>query len=289
MDDLELVTLTDGTRLRVLRRGEGGSGRPVVLVHGLASNARLWDGVADRLAAAGHPSIAVDLRSHGRSERTAGGHDTQQAADDVREVAGLVGFDRPVVVGQSWGGSVVVRLGAVASSDVSAVVAVDGGAIDLRTAFDGDWEAARRALTPPKLAGTAASRMRQMIAAHHDDFAPWAIEAAMANFETRDDGTIAPWLPLEHHLAIVRSLWDGDPAADLRAAGVPTSLLLVRSKGGSAPVGGWLDDVVGANARVELRWVEDRVHDVHAQDPELVADHIRSVASRPEVRQEARR
>jgi len=42
---------------------------PFVLVHGLASNARLWDGVARRLAGAGHSSAAVDLRGHGRSDK----------------------------------------------------------------------------------------------------------------------------------------------------------------------------------------------------------------------------
>ena len=35
-----------------------GNGAPFLFVHGLASNARLWDEVADAVAAAGHPSIA---------------------------------------------------------------------------------------------------------------------------------------------------------------------------------------------------------------------------------------
>ena len=38
--------------------------RPWLLVHGLASNARLWDGVAWRLAQQGHPVVAVDPRPH---------------------------------------------------------------------------------------------------------------------------------------------------------------------------------------------------------------------------------
>ena len=41
---------------------------PFLLVHGLASNARMWDGVAQRLADAGHPVATVDLRGHGRSK-----------------------------------------------------------------------------------------------------------------------------------------------------------------------------------------------------------------------------
>jgi pimeloyl-ACP methyl ester carboxylesterase len=46
------VRLPDGTRLAV--RGAAGPQRPFLLVHGLASNARLWDGVARRLVDAGH-------------------------------------------------------------------------------------------------------------------------------------------------------------------------------------------------------------------------------------------
>ena len=60
---------------------------PFLLVHGLSSNARVWDGVARRLAAAGHEVVAVDLRGHGRSEAPADGYDTDTCADDLRCVA----------------------------------------------------------------------------------------------------------------------------------------------------------------------------------------------------------
>src|SRR5512142_360957 len=54
-------------------------GRPFLLVHGLSSNARLWDQVARVLVAAGHPVCAVDLRSHGESDAPPGGYDTATA------------------------------------------------------------------------------------------------------------------------------------------------------------------------------------------------------------------
>jgi pimeloyl-ACP methyl ester carboxylesterase len=52
----ERIKVADGLDLRVLiRRPVSGTaeGPSYLLVHGLASNARLWDGVAHRLAAAG--------------------------------------------------------------------------------------------------------------------------------------------------------------------------------------------------------------------------------------------
>ncbi len=43
--------------------------RSYILVHGLSSNARTWDQVAARLAAAGHQVVAIDQRGHGLSEK----------------------------------------------------------------------------------------------------------------------------------------------------------------------------------------------------------------------------
>ena len=54
------------------RRWDGGDRLPVLLVHGLSSNARLWDEVAaalgpDPTGPPRHPVLAVDLRGHGTS------------------------------------------------------------------------------------------------------------------------------------------------------------------------------------------------------------------------------
>jgi pimeloyl-ACP methyl ester carboxylesterase len=64
----EDFTSFDGTRLAIHREG---SGRPVILLHGLFSSAWMnwikW-GHANRLAAAGFAAIMPDLRAHGESE-----------------------------------------------------------------------------------------------------------------------------------------------------------------------------------------------------------------------------
>lgn len=64
----ELLSVADGTRLAVHRLG---SGRPVLLLHGLFSSAQInWIkyGTASRLAEAGFECIMPDLRGHGESE-----------------------------------------------------------------------------------------------------------------------------------------------------------------------------------------------------------------------------
>lgn len=86
----EIVPSFDGVRLAVHRLGEG---RPVVLLHGLFSDA--WTnwirfGHAQRLADAGFEAIMPDLRAHGESARP---HETAAYPPDVlvRDAKALVG------------------------------------------------------------------------------------------------------------------------------------------------------------------------------------------------------
>jgi len=59
-----------GVTLRTVRWGNPAeaSAVPLVLIHGLASNAMLWEGAALEFASLGHAVVAVDLRGHGLSE-----------------------------------------------------------------------------------------------------------------------------------------------------------------------------------------------------------------------------
>ena len=142
--ELHVVDWTDGSR-------RDPALAPFVLVHGLASNARLWDGVGRRLAAAGHRVVAVDQRGHGRSSKPDDGYDMATVADDLHLLIGALGIRRPVVAGQSWGGNVVLELAFRHPDDIAAIVCVDGGFIDLRQRFP-EWDDA--AATP----GSAAPR-----------------------------------------------------------------------------------------------------------------------------------
>ncbi|MGA1162499.1 MAG: alpha/beta hydrolase, partial [Ilumatobacteraceae bacterium] len=66
------VRVADDVSLRMIERrpAETDPSLPtIILVHGLASNARMWDGVARELSTQNVRTIAVDLRGHGRSDR----------------------------------------------------------------------------------------------------------------------------------------------------------------------------------------------------------------------------
>ena len=76
---------------------------PFVLVHGLASNLRLWDAVAERLHARGHTVIALDQRGHGRSDAPQSEYGNDVAVRDLIALVETLGLRRPILAGQSWG------------------------------------------------------------------------------------------------------------------------------------------------------------------------------------------
>jgi pimeloyl-ACP methyl ester carboxylesterase len=137
---VDVITIGPGL---AARSSVGGPQRPVLLVHGLSSNARLWDEVAGHLEAAGHPVVAVDLRGHGASAAIADDEAdaTVAAAHDLAAVCTDLEWTAPVVAGQSWGGNVALQF--AADRPPFALALVDGGWLHLSdrfTTLDDAWE-----------------------------------------------------------------------------------------------------------------------------------------------------
>ncbi|HUQ43994.1 MAG TPA: alpha/beta fold hydrolase [Candidatus Limnocylindria bacterium] len=102
----------DGTSWPTLTWGDPADS-PVLLVHGVTSNAGIWWRVAPALAAAGRRVVAVDMPGHGRTDRTRSR--SHRFADTAAELTAFVraaGLDVPAlaVVGHSWGGMVTAHL-----------------------------------------------------------------------------------------------------------------------------------------------------------------------------------
>lgn len=278
-----------GARLHVRARGLDGPGVPVLLVHGLASNARLWDGVAGHLAASGHPVAAVDQRGHGLSAKPDEGYDFATLCADLLAVAAAFGWQagsdrRPVVAGQSWGANVAVELAARHPAAARALVLVDGGTIELSGRF-ADWPTCEAALAPPVLDHLHADRLRRLVAANHPDWPEEGIDATMANFDVRPDGTVAPRLPRALHMRILRGLWDQRPSQLFPDVAVPVAI--VSAYEASVPDARWMaakkDEVARAATllrRSSTTWMEGD-HDLHAQHPAEVARVVRETAGLP--------
>lgn len=275
----ELVAAA-GVPLAVLRRR--GPGPAVLLVHGLASNAHLWDGVAVELAASGHDVTAVDLRGHGQSEKppaSDAAYSIPTVVEDLVALIGALGGSPPVVVGQSWGGNVAVALGVRAPELLSAVMGVDGGTFALAERYP-EFADCARALAPPSLAGTTRVELEARLRGWHPDWPAAAITGALACFEVRDDATVTPWLSREAHLAVLHGLWEHDASADLARLAVPTLLVPARPAGTSA--GGEnvaaAERAARANPLVRVAPLTGD-HDLHAQHPVAVAALVAELAA----------
>lgn len=245
---------------------------PFLLVHGLASNARMWDGVAGHLNERGHPAWTVDLRGHGRSDKPDGPYDMATVADDVAALIASLGLDRPVVAGQSWGGNVVLELAHRHPGVARGIVCVDGGWLEPCASFP-SWEACRETLAPPKLAGLHRDDIERYIRGAHPDWPETGIAGTLGNFEVLADGTIAPWLTYDRHIAVLRGLWEHRPSEIYGAVETPV-LLVPADTGPSDRTAQKRDGVATALAALphaRERWFTGD-HDLHAQHPVELAD-----------------
>ncbi|MFI1093592.1 alpha/beta fold hydrolase [Streptomyces sp. NPDC020917] len=149
--DVSFFSGRDGVRLAYRELGDG---RPLVLLHGVTGDARLWlsPGQAQTLAARGHRVILPDFRGHGMSDRPhdAAAYPPDVLADDgfaLVEHLGLADYD---LGGYSLGARIVVRMlvrgaaprrAVVAGQGLREVLGTGGGAgAFLRRLFDGTEE-----------------------------------------------------------------------------------------------------------------------------------------------------
>jgi non-heme chloroperoxidase len=129
-----LHELPDGARLAY---DDIGKGRPVVLLHGVCMSRRFFERNTGPLAER-FRVVNVDLRGHGESPASEGGHTVAQYAQDVKHLLDTLELDGAVLVGWSMGTFVVWDLvRQFGSAGIAGHVNVSQGPTDLSK--DG-WE-----------------------------------------------------------------------------------------------------------------------------------------------------
>jgi pimeloyl-ACP methyl ester carboxylesterase len=88
----------------------GGAGTPVLLVHGMGLDQRMWRPQVPILARAGYRVISFDSRGHGRSGVPESGYTVVAFADEAMGLLDALGVTRAHIIGLSMGGSVVARM-----------------------------------------------------------------------------------------------------------------------------------------------------------------------------------
>ena len=115
----------------------GGTGRPLVLVHGLGSRALDWANLIPRLIQGGHRVYAVDLLGYGRSAqpRDAGYSISDQAAivEGFLDSQHLQEVD---LAGWSMGGWIAMRVALQQPERIRRLVLLDSAGLRFRLGFD---------------------------------------------------------------------------------------------------------------------------------------------------------
>ena len=87
----------------------GGTGRPVVLIHGWPLSGESWSEQVPALRGAGYRVITYDRRGFGRSDKPKTGYTYDTLAEDLHNLVLALDLDDATLVGFSMGGGEVAR------------------------------------------------------------------------------------------------------------------------------------------------------------------------------------
>jgi pimeloyl-ACP methyl ester carboxylesterase len=278
----------DGVRLHA--RDWGGSGQAVVLLHGLASNARIWDGVASRLAGAGLRVVALDQRGHGASEQPGSGYDFATLSRDLSAALAALGIERPVLAGHSWGANVALRFAADRPGALAGLVLVDGALLGVAEWAGPTLDEARRRLAPPRFAVPLADWLARAgrFDAGGSGGQPWVRDYLRAGVEVDDQGVARSRFQFDNHMQVVDALYGQRPPDLYPLVDCPVLLCPAADPAdGDAHAEAKRGAAVRASSLLPsatLTWFEDTMHDIPLQRPaELAAELARFADSVKEV------
>jgi pimeloyl-ACP methyl ester carboxylesterase len=273
----------NGLRLHYLSWGPSVAGSTTILIHGVGSSAHIWDltgpSLADRLGA---PVIALDQRGHGESEQPSSGYDFPTVVDDLLGFMNALEITEPaLLVGHSWGASVVLHFGVAHPDRTAGIAVVDGG-----TSSPGErwtWPEAEARLTPPNIDGLLWSDLHQRMSRNNGAYIdPRAEAVGRSLFNVDAEGKVSRRFRIPNHMQVVRALWEQRPAELLPRLSCPLLILPARQSSdaqefrSSKAVSVERAADLAKNARV--RWFEDTVHDVPLQRPEELAGELHAFA-----------
>ncbi len=110
---MSTLSVTSGTGTVDLEvQDSGGSGRPVVLIHGWPMSHESWSEQVPALRDAGHRVVSYDRRGFGSSAKPEDGYDYNTLTDDLTGVLEALDLRDATLVGFSMGGGEVARYAA---------------------------------------------------------------------------------------------------------------------------------------------------------------------------------
>ena len=187
----------------------------IVLIHSLALDATIWDGVVARLAI--HADILTyDCRGHGRSGKRTQTFTMARFARDLMELLDHVGWQSAVAAGCSMGGCVAQALAGLYHTRVSGLGLID------TTAWYGDdgpavWRERADAVRSKGLVGLLDFQLPRWFGDEFRKTRPDLVKATSEVFLTND---------LDCYAASCIMLGEADLRPYLKSTRVPTSIIV---------------------------------------------------------------
>ena len=265
----------------------GGNGPPLVLLHGLASNSRIWDLSAPLLTS--HFTVyALDQRGHGQTDGPPHGYDFESVCSDLHAFSQHLKLERPLLAGHSWGGNVVLQYAVNYPRSAAGTIMVDGGTIEICSMPGMNWDNAQVRMAPPDFTGMTWDGLLDRV--KNGDlgtlWGPEVEEFFRSNFHIGPAGEVSPCLTRENHMQCVRALWEHKPSQLFRHVDAPVLI-----------VPAWREpksdrEALFTNSKVRLvnlardllkdcqvHWMEDSIHDIPLQRPQELANAITAFAN----------
>ena len=270
--------LVDGLRLHFQQWGSSDPRATIVLVHGLGSSSHIWDLVGPLLAAEAIRVLAIDQRGHGESDQPDHGYDFESIVADLSGFMQLVEVPGPaVLVGHSWGASVVLHFAAAHPSRAAGIVLVDGG-----TSSPGErwsWEETETRLRPPDVDGLQWSDLHQRMSRNNGAYTdPRAEAVGRSLFRVDAEGRVTRRFRIPNHMQVVRALWEQRPAELLPRVACPVLILPARQASDPPEMKAnkiaSVDRALQLQPHARVRWFDDTVHDVPLQRPRELATEV---------------
>jgi 3-oxoadipate enol-lactonase len=262
----EFATTRDGVRLAYRRRGNR-NGPQIVLIHSLALDDSVWNGVTSEMETTAD-LFTYDCRGHGASDRRAGEFTVDLFADDLADLLDHIGWPNAIVVGCSMGGCVAQAFAAAYPNRTKGLGLIDTTAWYGPNAPD-EWRKRADKALSEGLAGLAEFQTTRWFSDGFREANPDVVQETLRIFLGND---------LPSYAATCAMLGDADLRPDLPNLNMPVAVV-VGEEDYATPVAA-AEAIRAMVPGATLTVIEKGRHLTPIEHPGQIAEELRSLMTR---------
>ena len=250
---------------------EYGTGKPLIILHGLFGQSDNWNTLAKRFADAGFRVFTIDQRNHGLSPHS-DVWDYESMAEDLYEFIQLHQLDNPILLGHSMGGKTVMFFELMHSGIADKIIVAD---IAPR-AYEPHHDAVLKALHSVKFDSiTTRKEAENTLSEHIDDFG--TKQFLLKNIYWRDsENNLMDW---RFNLKVISQEYDNVGVA-VPEGFSDVKTLFIKGEKSHYITDTDIDDIRQRFPNYELKEIKGAGHWVHDEKPnefyEIVIDFIKA-------------